>query len=307
MLAGARVLVTGAAGFLGANVTHRLVRDGADLSVLLRPSTDPWRLRAILRDIAVLSGDLHGLPGRSDLSAFDVIFHLAGAAVDQRNRDVVNMIDTNIHGTFAVLEAAQRLGTRRVVILGSSGEYGSVLRAREDQVLQPNSEYGATKAAATLLAHAIGERTGLEVVTLRPFSVFGPYEAPYRLVPYCIARALAGEPVEVTGGTQTRDYVFVDDVVRACLAAATVRDAAGQIFNICSGVSTSVRDMVLATVAACGSSAPPRFGAIADNPTEMWTTSGDPARAARVLDWRVNVTIDEGLARTVEWFRANAR
>lgn len=298
-----RILVTGATGFIGANLTDRLVEDGHEVFVFLRPSANAWRLRGIEPRVRSLVGELRDLPGMSDLPRFEVIFHLASAAVDQQTRDVVGMLDTNVHGTWAVLTAAARIGVRRLVLMGSSGEYGPAVRAREDQALQPNAEYGATKAAATLLAHAFGRRTGLDVVTLRPFSVFGPLEAPYRLVSYCIQRTLAGLPVEVTNGSQTRDYVFIDDVIDACLAAAEQRDAAGQIFNVCSGLSTSVREMVTRITAACGSQVAPRFGAHPDNPTEMWTTSGDPARAARVLRWRTNTTIEDGIARTVEWYR----
>lgn len=211
------------------------------------------------------------------------------------------MIDSNVGGTLAALELAERLGVRRFVYVGSSGEYGPCTRAREDQVPAPNAEYGATKAAGWCLAHAFGRRTGLPVVSVRPFSVFGPFEAAYRLVPYCTLEALDNAPMKVTDGRQTRDFIFVDDVIDGIRVAAGSAQAVGGTFNLCTGISTSVREMVTTIRQVCGSAAEPSFGIAVAGATEMWTTSGDPTQAHRVLGWTAKHTMTEGLEKTRDW------
>lgn len=304
MLADARTLVTGAAGFLGANLVRRLLDSGADVVALLKPGTDAWRLRDVEPRITLRRADVRTLPDLGDLGRIDYVFHLATAAVDQSVRDAKAMLETNVLGTHAVLVAAERLQVKRLVHIGSSGEYGPASCAVEDQALAPNAEYGATKAAASLLVQAFARRTGLSTVILRPFSVFGPFEAPYRLVPYCILRGLDGRPIEVTDGRQTRDYVYVDDAMRALLMAAAHPEAGGGVFNVCTGASTAVRAMVELIAARTGTPRPPAFGARPHAGTEMWTTSGSPERAARVLGWHAETPLEEAVDRSIAWLRS---
>lgn len=308
-LADARILVTGAAGFLGANLARRLLADGAEVVAVVRPTTNLWRLREIEARVEIIRCDVRELPARTDVTNtnIDVIYHLATAAVDQRVNDVPEMLDTNVYGTYAILRTAERLHVNRFVHIGSSAEYGPTLRADENQRLAPNVEYGATKGAGTLLVGAFSGRTGLPSVILRPFSVYGPLEAPYRLVPYCAVRALSEQPIEITEGRQTRDFVYVEDVMQALVAAATAPEAVGGIFNLCTGVSTSVRDLVMAVLRIAGSRVPPVFGAHLPHATEMWKTSGNPARTERILGWRPQTPVEQGLTRTIEWFRTHLR
>lgn len=303
MLAGARTLVTGAGGFIGANLVRGLIARSCEVTAVLGPTTDSWRLREIESNIRLIRSDICELGTRNDVGDVDFVFHLAATAINQRTNDVPAMLHTNVGGTYAVMEMAARLKVRRFIHLGSSGEYGPSVRAREDQALLPNSEYGATKAASTLLVHAFSQRTGLSSITLRPFSVFGPFESSYRLVPYCVLRAMDGRTIEVTGGTQTRDYVYVDDVVAGILVAAETSAGTGETINLCSGVSTAVRDLVQQIVGIGESHVQPVFGARPHVATEMWESSGDPARAARVLGWRAETPLGEALRKTVEWFR----
>ncbi|HYN05821.1 MAG TPA: NAD-dependent epimerase/dehydratase family protein [Vicinamibacterales bacterium] len=295
--------MTGAAGFIGANLVRRLLGEGSDIIAVVRPTTNAWRLRDLEPRIATVRCDVKELPNRTDVADIDVIYHLAAAAVDQRVHDVAQMLDTNVHGTCAVLQLADRLRVKRLVHAGSSGEYGPAVRVAESQAPHPNAEYGATKASATLLVHAFSQRAGLSSVTLRPFSVFGPFESPYRLVPHCVLRALQEQPINITDGRQVRDYVYIDDVVRAFLAAATVPEASGGVFNICSGRETAVREMVLRIVELTGCRVTPSFGARPHSPTEMWTSSGNPDLAARTLDWRAETPLDEGLRLTIDWLK----
>jgi nucleoside-diphosphate-sugar epimerase len=304
-LAGRRVLVTGAAGFLGSHLVPRLVEAGAVVTALDRPAAHRWAtieragpVRGIRADVRSLGEPVHD----ATLAGVSTVFHLAAVGVVGEPTDVREVVDGNIDGTLAVLLAARRLGAR-VVYCGSCFEYGSGERWTEDALPAPTTEYGAAKAAGWLLAHAFARRTGLEVVSLRPFTMYGPMEPAGRLVPSVVRHALAGRPIDLTPGDQARDFLYVDDAVEAFVAAATHREAVGGTFNVCTGTAVTVRDVVHAVLQETGSSSAARFGALAYRPTELRMLSGDPTRAERVLGWRARVSLRDGLARTIAWFR----
>ena len=306
MLAGKRIVVTGGAGFVGSHLVRRLVRESAHVLAVLRPSTDAWRLQELQGQIKTIRRELRDLT-RSDVEArlgeAHVVYHLAAAGVNQAFDDVPALIESNVVGTFHVLRLAQKLAVGRLVYVGSSVEYGSASLASEDRVPAPNSEYGATKAAGWALAHAFSRRHGLPVVSLRPFSVYGPLEAAYRLIPYCILRALDRSRIEVTAGKQTRDYVYVDDVMDAFVGAGVAPEALGGTFNVSTGTDTAVRDVVTAIVKLTESPVEPSFGVRQIGDTELLATSGNPAKAREVLSWAPKTSLEEGLAKTIEWFR----
>jgi nucleoside-diphosphate-sugar epimerase len=198
---------------------------------------------------------------------------------------------------------AQRLHSR-FLYCGSCFEYGSGARWTEEARPAPTTEYGAAKVGGWALVNAFAQRTGIEVVSLRPFTMYGPMEPPGRLIPSVVRQALAGRPIDLTPGDQARDFVFVEDVADAFVAAATTDSAVGRTFNICTGTAVTVRDVVRRILVATGSSSEARFGALAYRSTELSILSGDPTCAEEVLDWRARVSLDEGLARTIAWFRS---
>jgi nucleoside-diphosphate-sugar epimerase len=216
---------------------------------------------------------------------------------------VRELVAANIDGTMAALLVAQRLGSR-LVYCGSCFEYGAGARWAEDAMPAPTTEYGASKAGGWLLANAFARRTGLEVVSVRPFTMYGPMEPPGRLVPSVVRHALAGHPIDLTPGDQARDFVYVEDVADAFVAAATTDAAVGGTFNICTGTAATVRHVVHRVLECTGSRSEARFGALSYRSTELTILSGDPTRAREVLGWRSRVSLDDGLARTIAWFRS---
>jgi nucleoside-diphosphate-sugar epimerase len=302
-----RTLVTGGSGFIGSQLVRALLEQGDEVVVLLRPSSDAWRLADVLGWVEVVRTDAAALdptdPPR-ELKGVQRVFHLAADGVKPSAAAEEAVVSSNVIGTSRLLELAGRLDVERFVYCGSCFEYGSGDRLREDACPRPNSAYAASKAAGWLLACAHGRAHGLPVVSLRPFTVFGPYEAPHRLIPSAVLRALEGSPIELTGGEQTRDFVYVQDAIRSFLAAGTADGVAGETFNVCTGVATSVRSLVEEVVELTVSGSELRFGAIPYREEELWTLSGDPTAAAACLGWVATTSLSDGLRATIDWFRA---
>jgi dTDP-glucose 4,6-dehydratase len=304
----ARLVVSGATGFLGSAFVRHALRAGAKVSAIVRPETDRWRLADVRDGLELMEGsvtDLRALRAPGD-AAGTIMVHFAAAGVNQTFDDVDALVGVNVAGTAQALAWAQRNNFARFVLVGTSGEYGPGVALTEDAPLAPTSEYGATRAAASMLARAFAQRRGLDVVIVRPFAVYGPYEPAYRLIPYCILRALRGAPIQISSGVQTRDYVHVDDVAHGIALACESPSAGRGVFNLSTGVETPVRSVADAIVRLVGSRS------VIDNgrpaiPGEMWRTSGSPARAAKSLGWTPAHTLESGITATIEWFRSQGR
>ena len=302
-LAGARALVTGASGFIGANLTRALLAVDAEVHALVRTE---GVLDVLPADAAVHRADLRdpGALARAVVSARpDVVFHLAagpGHPVDAAGRAA--MVQDTVVGTANLLEALR--GPRpRLVHVGGALEYGHCRRPlRETDAPAPVTFRGAAKSAATLLALEHAHATGTPVTVLRPFAVYGPWERPPRFVPAVVQAALRGEPIPVTAGGEGRDYVFVGDVVDGCLLAATSPRAVGEVFNVGTGRLTTNEELVGRLAAVSGFELDVRLGAHEPRPWDAGTWVADPTKAAEVLGWQPAHDLDAGLAETVAWF-----
>ena len=185
--------------------------------------------------------DAEAVAGAVAAARPEVVLHLAAGAGHARDAaGRAAMVADTVLGTANLLEAVRRAEPRRLVHVGSGLEYGHAGRPlRETDPLRPVTFRGAVKGAATLLALELGSWTDVEVAVLRPFAVYGPWEQLPRFVPTVVTAALRGEPIRVTEGAAGRDYVYVGDVVEACLAAATAPAAAGEVVNVGSGRLTT--------------------------------------------------------------------
>jgi UDP-glucose 4-epimerase len=281
-------LVTGAGGFVGANLVRRLLAEGRHVVALARPGSDPWRLTGL--DVEIVEVDVReAIPGR-----FDFVFHLAAHGAYSWQNDEGAIYETNVCGTENALRAGER-----VVVAGSSSEYGPKAHApAEDEPLEPTSAYGAAKAAATRLALDRG------AVVLRLYSAYGPWEDPNRLVPTLLARALAGELPPLVSPRVARDFVYVDDVCDAFLRAAQAEP--GRVYNVGSGRQTTVAEVVEAVRKLLGVESEPRWGSMPDRIWDTETWVANPDRIRRELGWQARIGLEQGLARTIEWFRTRA-
>lgn len=308
-LAGARVLVTGATGFLGRHLVRRLIGAGLRPDLLMRPESaaalagaaGPCPVHgAALEDRAALDRALRDIRP-------DIVFHL-GAYTDPVRDPArgTHALTVNLQATVALAAAADAVGTRVFVTTGTSEEYGrQEAPFHEDMPERPLSPYSASKAAATLWLRMLHDTHGFPAVVLRPFLVYGPGQSPPKLVPSAILAALAGEDFPMTSGRQKRELTYVGDVVEGLLAAALTPAARGGVFNLGSGDERPVAGIVERIYRLAGARGAPRIGAVPDRANDMQHFAADTARAAQVLGWRASTPLDAGLSETIAWARAH--
>jgi UDP-glucose 4-epimerase len=297
-LAGRRVLVTGASGFIGARLCERAGELGAAVHrVSRRPSpsasylgrwehvdlTDDAATRALVRRVQP-----------------DAVLHLASEVSGDRSPNVVRpMLYANLLAAVNVMLACHEAGCGRIVLAGSMEEPDL-----GDAEAVAQSPYAAAKWAALTYARMFHALYGLPVVHLRIFMVYGPGQRDLRkLVPYVTTSLLRGEAPELMSGEREVDWIYVDDVVDAFLAAAVTPAAEGASLDIGSGKLVSVRAVVARLRRLVGGDVEPRFGVVADRKLER-VRLADPAIAAAAIGWQPRISLDDGLARTVEFYRA---
>jgi nucleoside-diphosphate-sugar epimerase len=305
-----RALVTGAAGFVGANLVRRLLADADAVHALVRPGGDCWRLAEIAAEVDVRDADLRDAEAVAGAFAGvrpDVVFHLGTRGAYSWQADAREIIETNVLGTANVLDAFVRTEAATLVNTGSSSEYGFKEHASaESERLEPNSVYGVAKAAATLLSSSVARERGLAVTTLRLYSVYGPWEEPGRFVPALVEAGLRGTLPALASPSVARDFVWVGDVVDAYrLAASASAPGAGAVYNVGSGCQMTLADAVDAARRVLGVTEEPSWGSMADRSWDVDVWVADVSKIERELGWRPAVPFDEGLSRTAEWLRSD--
>lgn len=310
-----RALVTGGAGFIGSHLVHGLLARGAEVRVvdnLTSGSLD--NLQDILPDLEFREGDIRD-EGFMQAAArgVEVVYHQAAIAsvpLSMERPDLVHAVNTG--GTLTVLEASRHAGVRRLVYAASSAVYGNApqLPKREDMPPDPQSPYAAAKHAGELYTQVHYRAFGLETVCLRYFNVFGPGQSPRSqyaaVIPAFLAAALSGRtPVVYGDGGQTRDFVFVEDVVRANLSAAEAdRAACGLSFNVAGGRPVSLNDLLSELGALLGRDILAEYGP--ERPGDIRHSYASIERAQRMLGWEPQVPLRDGLARSLDWYRGLA-
>jgi nucleoside-diphosphate-sugar epimerase len=305
---GVRAVVAGASGFVGANLARRLLRDGHEVHLMLRPGFETWRLEDVLSDVRVHSVNLQDRAGVADAIQGikpDWIFQLAVHGAYSSQTDVYEIMQTNLFGTVNLVEACLRTGFEAFVNSGSSSEYGLKDHApSEREWLEPNSHYAVSKAAATHYCRFTAQSRGVHLPTLRLYSVFGPYEEPTRLMPTLALYGLRGELPPLVDPRIARDFVYVDDVVDAYVRAAMIKEQeAGAVYNVGTGVQTTLADAVECTRRVLGLTVAPAWGSM---PERQWDTTSwvaDNRLIQQALAWAPRYDFARGFRSMVEWFR----
>jgi len=301
-----RALITGASGFVGANLVRRLLRDGHETHLLVRPSYETWRLQDVARHTRIHEANLEEKEtvfGLVNAIKPDWIFHLAAYGAYSKQTGIERMLATNLLGCVALLDASARVGIEAFVQTGSSSEYGYKDHpSSEDELLEPNSDYAITKAAATHYCGHTARKLNINAVTVRLYSIYGPYEDPSRLIPTLLMHGLRGGLPPLVSPHIGRDFVYVDDAVEAILRVAAAPDVPrGKIYNICSGVQSNLAQIVDIARKILAIGVEPSWSTM---PARSWDTDrwvGSPERMFTEIGWRAKTSLEAGLRTTAAW------
>ena len=313
-----KYLVTGGAGFIGSHITRALLEQGAHVRILDNFSSGKREnIEAMIKQfnesqLEVLEGDVRDASRVMEaVRGVEVIFHEAAfVSVPQSMQEPQECFDVNITGTSLLFDAARRAGVRRAVVASSAAVYGEsdALPLVEETPLQPMSPYAVSKRVDEMYAELFTNSFGFEVAALRYFNVYGPRQRPDSMyaaaVPIFERRLLDGKPVTVFGdGGQTRDLINVHDIVRANLIASEHPNAAGKVFNICTGIETRLLDLLDVLYQLFPDAPKPEFAA--PRAGDIYRSVGSPQKALRIMDFRAQVPLTEGLKETVDWMSTN--
>ncbi len=300
-----RVILTGATGFVGANLLRRLLLQGHQVHVLVRPNYHPWRI-ADLRDDFLLheihledANSIHNLIQKIQP---DWIFHLAAHGAYSWQTNPQEIFQTNFLSTVNLIQACLLTGFEGFIHTGSSSEYGFKSHpASETDFLEPNSDYAVAKAAATQYSQFIAKHHKVNLSTLRLYSVYGPFEDPQRLFPALILKGLQGEYPPLANPQIARDFIYIDDVIDAYLLAIT-HPQGGEIYNVGSGIQTTLQDVVHVVRETFQITKEPCWGTMENRKwdTTVWVAQNEKIKTT--LGWTPQISLREGIERMANWF-----
>jgi UDP-glucose 4-epimerase len=298
-------LITGAAGFLGSSLANHLAREGHQVRGIDDLSTgDP---QALSRDVHFTRGDVSDRPKLwTLLQEVDVVYHLAArVSVPESVLYPRDYNAVNVGGTVALMEAMRDVGVRRVVLTSSGAVYGDLSEQplKESTIPNPRSPYAVSKLAAEYYVRTIGGLWGIETVSLRIFNAYGPGQhlppSHPPVVPHYLRQALRDGTLVVHGdGSQTRDYVYVDDAISAMVAASTAPDINGLVINVGSGTETAVRDLVKTVQDVTASNAKVLYNAQTSGGVSR--LCADLSLAGQKLNYHPSISLAEGLRLTLK-------
>jgi len=307
-LAGKRVLVTGATGFIGSHMARRLVGEGAEVSVFMRASSDPCLLADVLDRVTIHEVDIcdeDAVSAAMTQICPDVVFHLAAIGMSEPFVSPPVAVRVNVQGTLHLLEAARQCGVRRFIHSGTAYEYGDTASGDtpNQEVLDPVNTYAASKAAARAFVRLYARIYDLPTVNMRLFAVYGPGQPPKTLISSAACAALEDRDFPMTPGEQMRDFVFVGDVVEGYLRAAAAVGIEGVSIDMGAGRAFKIREVVTKLFEISGSRGKPLVGALPYRPSETMKQVADPRVARELLGWQATTLLEDGLRQTIDWYR----
>lgn len=314
-----RILITGAGGFIGSHLVERIVKLGAKVRAFVRyNSRNDQGLIEVLppqvkEKIDVVMGDLRDSEAvREAIKDIDIVFHLGALiAIPYSYIHPREVVETNIMGTLNVLNAVKDYKAKKMIHTSTSEVYGTAqyIPIDEKHPLQGQSPYSASKIGADKIAESFCRSYDLPIVIIRPFNTYGPRQSVRAVIPTVIAQALTQDTVYLGSLHPTRDLTYVDDVIEAFIKVAESDNSIGEVINIGSGFEISIGDLAKKIASLMGKnvkivSDPKRIRPLK---SEVERLIAGTARARELLGWKPKVSLDEGLRRTIEWFRKNIK
>ena len=310
-----KILVTGAGGFIGSHLTEQLVRMGCRVKGFVHyNSFNRWGWldsldSEIMNEVEVFTGDVRDSHGvKTAMKGCSMVLHLAaliGIPYSYHSPDTY--VDTNVKGTLNVLQAARELEVEKIVHTSTSETYGTAqfVPITEKHPVNPQSPYAATKAGADYLSLTFHRSFGLPVTVLRPFNTFGPRQSARAVIPTIITQAASGiNPILLGALHPTRDLTYVEDTAYGFICAATSDKGVGQVINLGTNREISIGNLAGKILAIMGNNAEikQRDERMRPKKSEVERLWSDPSLAEKLIGWKAQFTLEEGLKKTIKWF-----
>lgn len=303
------ILVIGGTGFIGSNLVKSLVKkEVGKIYVLIRKESKAGirNLLGVEDQIETIKANVNELINNNTLPQFDVCYNLAAYGVKYDEQDIHKMNNVNVDLLNQIIDFAAVNKTKLIIHTGSCFEYGvnEGKKISEESELNPQALYGATKVAATITGNIYAKLKGVSMITVRPFSVYGPGEASYRLLPQLIDAAMNNKELKMTKGEQIRDYLYIDDLVNAYIELSSSNNIDNyNIYNICSSVPMSIKEFVdvFCKVYKCDRKIF-NMGAIDYRKNEVMHFIGDNNKLKSVIEWNPETKIEDGIRKSIDYF-----
>ncbi|MDP8213032.1 MAG: GDP-mannose 4,6-dehydratase [Candidatus Zapsychrus exili] len=303
-----RVLITGGSGFIPSHLTRRLVKMGAEVGIITKYNSliDNIRLVDVWDSLHIIEADIRNQDSLRQIKDFKphIIYHFAAYNhVGDSFLHVSEALDCNIKGTANVIDAYDDY--ERFVYISTSESYGEQTEVpfEEEMFPRPVSPYAVGKYGGELYCRMKMSNMNKPVSILRPFNAFGPYQSPRAIITEIIIKCLRGEVIESTEGKQTRDFNYVDNLVDGFILAAESEKSIGNVINLGSDRDIAIRDLIILIHKESESKSELKIGALPYRPTEIWQMRAANKKALDLLKWKPTVSLEEGLKKTISWYR----
>lgn len=307
-----KILITGGAGFIGANLSRKLVSiPNFKVSVIEKRNTDLWRIKDIANKLSIEYVDLEDFNSLSkvvhDIKPH-IVFHLASYGVyPSFQNNLRKMVSTNIEGALNLIDSLKNCPISSFVNTGTYFAYKEKKsKLNENDFTDPLNFYATTKLTAELLLKKFARENNLPVINLRLFTPYGYYEDSHRLIPYIILNALRNKKIALSSPHSVRDFIFIEDVIDLFLKIVkSNHNYRGEIFNVGSGKQYSVKDIVNVAEKLLYKKLNVRYGVRASYFNEPKNLVADNKKARTEFHWKLNYDIESGIAKTIDWFQKN--
>lgn len=302
-----KVLVTGSDGFIGSHLVRELSSLGAKLYCVIEPKSSLWRIEDIRDKITIIECDICDPELRNEIKKINPVkaFHLASFVDSRRDISLLErMSRVNVLGTVNFMSGLKATDCEAIVNTGTCEEYGdNKAPFKEIDLPRPVSPYSASKAAATFYCQMLYGSFKMPIVTLRPFLTYGPGQVSNMFIPSLVESALKGYDFEMTRGEQTREFNYVSDIVDGFIRACSNAKAIGRIINIGCGKDYKIKDVAEKIIYMASSAIKLKRGELSYREGEVQRFYCDNTLAKKLLGWKAKINLDEGLRRTIEWWK----
>jgi len=302
------VLITGATGFVGANLVRFFISKGLKINIIIRKSSNIWRIKDIIHKANIFYVDLRD---KNKLKKIikkikpKSIFHLATYGAYSYQNDLDRIKSTVLNGTINLLNECKKFKFNIFINSGSSSEYGfKKNKMSENNLLEPNSYYAVFKSAATLFCQYEALANKLPIVTVRPFHVYGQFEEPSRLIPTLIRNLLNNKNSKLVSPNIARDMIFIDDVIDLYLLIASRPRIKGDIFNIGSGKQRVIAEIYSELCNITKVNIKPVWKTMKDRSWDQTNWTADMSSVKKIFRWKPKNSFKMGLTKTVDWHRS---